>query len=135
MAVRTRTTKHLPNWVRLFVICAWLAASLGPTRAAASSPLSEIPLKSGWMVQSDCKVHGAGAELSMPSARTDGWYTASIPATVLAVQVAAGEFKDPFVGTNLRSIPGTSYPLGENFSNLELFTLPHHLSRVLEDCI
>ncbi|WP_433983650.1 hypothetical protein RBB78_22220 [Tunturiibacter empetritectus] len=37
-----------------------------------------------------------------------------------AVQVAAGEFKDPFVGTNLRSIPGTSYPLGENFSNLDM---------------
>jgi exo-1,4-beta-D-glucosaminidase len=120
MALRTCTIKHLTHWVRLVALCAWLAASHGPAGAAASSPLSEIPLKSGWTVQSDCKVHGAGAVLSMPGARTEGWYTASVPATVLAVQVAAGEFKDPFVGTNLRSIPGTSYPLGENFSNLDM---------------
>jgi len=77
-------------------------------------------MRSGWTVQSDCKIHGEGEKLSLPGARTDGWYSATVPATVLAVQVAAGEFKDPYVGTNLRSIPGTSYPLGENFSNLEM---------------
>jgi exo-1,4-beta-D-glucosaminidase len=98
-----------------------LFAVLYPTALAVTSrPSSEISLKTGWRVQSDCKVHGAGEQLSTPSAHVDGWYTATVPATVLAVQVAAGEFKDPYVGTNLRSIPGTSYPLGENFSNLEM---------------
>jgi exo-1,4-beta-D-glucosaminidase len=120
MALRTRTIRCFPNRGRLFVTCALLAASHGLAWSAASGPRSEAPLKSGWTVQSDCKIHGVGAELSMPSARTDGWYTANVPATVLAVQVAAGEFKDPFIGTNLRSIPGTSYPLGENFSNLDM---------------
>jgi exo-1,4-beta-D-glucosaminidase len=120
MALRTRTIRCFPNRGRLFVTCALLAASHGLAWSAASGPRSETPLKSGWTVQSDCKIHGVGAELSMPSARTDGWYTANVPATVLAVQVAAGEFKDPFIGTNLRSIPGTSYPLGENFSNLDM---------------
>ncbi len=56
----------------------------------------------------------------LPDANTERWYTATVPATVLAVQVAAGEFKDPFVGTNLRSIPGTSYPQGDNFSNIDM---------------
>jgi exo-1,4-beta-D-glucosaminidase len=120
MTLRTRTIRCLRSPSRLFVMGAWLVASHGPARAATGSPPSEVLLKSGWAVQSDCKVHGVGAELSLPNARTEGWYSASVPATVLAVQVAAGEFKDPFVGTNLRSIPGTSYPLGENFSNLDM---------------
>ena len=80
----------------------------------------EVALKSGWAVQSDCKVHGDGAVLSTSAGTTTGWYTATVPATVLAVQVAAGEFRDPFVGTNLRSIPGTSYAIGENFSNIDM---------------
>src|ERR1700723_2991032 len=103
MSLRTRTRECLIHRSRLIILGVWLAASHGPVRAAASNPLSKVTLKSGWTVQSDCKVHGVGAELSMPNARTEGWYPASVPATVLAVQVAAGEFKDPFVGTNLRS--------------------------------
>ena len=43
-----------------------------------------------------------------------------MPSTVLAAQVAAGEFKDPYYGDNLRNIPGTTYPVGENFSNLPM---------------
>ena len=39
------------------------------------------------------------------------------PTTVLAAQVAAGEFKDPYFSDNLRKIPGTTYPVGTNFSN------------------
>jgi exo-1,4-beta-D-glucosaminidase len=88
--------------------------------AAIDSASTSTPLKSSWTVQSDCKIHGDGAKLSAPDVQTEGWYTATVPATVLAVQVAAGEFKDLFVGTNLRSIPGTSYPQGDNFSNLEM---------------
>ena len=95
-------------------VLAFIAAT--PVLHAATS----TPLKLGWTVQSDCKIHGNGAALSLPGADTKGWYTATIPATVLAVQVAAGEFKDPYVGTNLRSIPGTSYPIGENFSNIDM---------------
>jgi exo-1,4-beta-D-glucosaminidase len=91
-----------------------------PAFAAVDSASTSVPLKSGWTVQSDCKVHGEGAKLSALDAHTEGWYTATVPATVLAVQVAAGEFKDPFVGTNLRSIPGTSYPQGDNFSNIDM---------------
>ncbi|WP_260736490.1 glycosyl hydrolase 2 galactose-binding domain-containing protein [Tunturiibacter lichenicola] len=100
----------------VFLSFAWGAPGLAATDSASTS----TPLKSGWAVQSDCKIHGDGAKLSVPEVNTEGWYTATIPATVLAVQVAAGEFKDMFVGTNLRSVPGTSYPQGDNFSNLEM---------------
>ncbi len=43
-----------------------------------------------------------------------------MPTTVLAAQVAAGVYKDVYFGMNLRSIPGASYPIGENFSNLPM---------------
>ena len=50
----------------------------------------------------------------------DGWLKTSVPSTVLAAQVAAGVFPDPYFGDNLRKIPGTSYPIGHNFSNLPM---------------
>ena len=41
--------------------------------------------------------------------------------------MASGEFKDPYFGINLRKIPGTGYPIGENFSNLPMPTdSPYH---------
>src|SRR5690348_6478476 len=85
------------------------------TKKAASATME---LKQGWSVQSACKIQSDGAAISRASFRPKGWYVAAVPATVLAVQVAAGQFKDPYFGMNLRSIPGTTYPIGKNFSNL-----------------
>jgi exo-1,4-beta-D-glucosaminidase len=80
----------------------------------------EIPLRDGWQLQSACKVTDPGTAISSPSYRPNNWISASVPTTVLAAQIAAGVYKDIFFGTNLRSIPGTTYPIGENFSNLEM---------------
>ena len=43
-----------------------------------------------------------------------------MPSTVLAAQVAAGEFRDPYFARNLRAIPGTDYPIGAIFSRLPM---------------
>ncbi len=43
-----------------------------------------------------------------------------MPTTVLAAQVGAGEFGDPYFARNLRSIPGTDYPVGKIFSRLPM---------------
>jgi exo-1,4-beta-D-glucosaminidase len=48
------------------------------------------------------------------------WQATAVPTTVLAAQVAAGEFPDPYFGRNLRSIPGTDYPIGKIFSRLAM---------------
>ena len=59
--------------------------------------------------------------ISSTTFRHEGWYRATVPATVLAAQVASGEFKDPYFGMDLRRIPGMTYPIGLNsFSNLPM---------------
>ncbi|MGA8940360.1 MAG: glycosyl hydrolase family 2 [Acidobacteriaceae bacterium] len=80
------------------------------------------PLHDGWRLQSACTIKADGDTISGPGFSTQGWLNTSVPSTVLAAQVAAGVFPDPYFGDNLRKIPGTSYPIGENFSNLPMPT-------------
>ncbi|MEO6910194.1 MAG: hypothetical protein ABI158_04640, partial [Edaphobacter sp.] len=105
-------------------MCSMLGVGYVASRADAAvprnAPSTVLELKQGWSVQSDCKVQGDGPTFSKAEFHPAGWYSATVPATVLAVQVAAGEFKDPYFGMNLRSIPGTTYPIGKNFSNIEM---------------
>ena len=61
-----------------------------------------------------------GDAISAPGFSTEGWLKTAVPSTVLAAQVAAGIFPDPYFGDNLRKIPGASYPIGENFANLPM---------------
>jgi exo-1,4-beta-D-glucosaminidase len=77
-------------------------------------------LNDGWRLESACKTNADGAKISTPGFPVDGWLKASVPTTVLAAQVAAGVFPDPYFGQNLRQIPGTSYPIGQLFANLPM---------------
>jgi exo-1,4-beta-D-glucosaminidase len=81
---------------------------------------AETALRDGWNLQSACKVTPSGDEISTTAFHPEGWYAVTVPATVLAAQVAAGEVKDPYYGMNLRKIPGESYPIGRNFANLPM---------------
>lgn len=105
----------LRRWIS-FVALSLAVTGLLAARAEASS----LALHDGWNVQSACKLHADGAAISTTSFHPEGWYTASVPATVLAVQVAAGTYKNPYFGTNLRDIPGTTYPVGHIFANLPM---------------
>ena len=75
-----------------------------------------ICLNEDWSVQSSAKLSASGAELSRASTKVEGWYKASVPATVLGTLVEAGVYPDPFFGMNLREIPGHG-PFAQNFSN------------------
>ena len=77
-------------------------------------------LNTGWQLHTGCKLEGAGAQISSDAFKPSDWISVTAPSTVLAAQVAAGQFKDPYFGMNLRSIPGTSYAIGKNFSNLPM---------------
>jgi exo-1,4-beta-D-glucosaminidase len=106
-------------------LCVGLGLGLSAPRegAAAGGPVKglRIELREGWRLQSSRKVQGTGEIISTRAFEPDGWYRVTLPSTVLAAQVAAGEFGDPFMGMNLRRIPGTSYPIGFNsFSSLPM---------------
>src|SRR5690348_13866600 len=81
---------------------------------------SKILLREGWSIQSSAKVTEEGDVLSKNHYQPRGWYTARVPSTVLATLVEDKVYPDPLVGENLRLIPGCSYPIGANFSNLPM---------------
>jgi exo-1,4-beta-D-glucosaminidase len=68
-------------------------------------------------VQTSRKVSATGESISTPTFQTRDWYKTSVPMTVFAAQVAAGDFPEPYYGMNLRKIPGISaYEIGHMFS-------------------
>jgi exo-1,4-beta-D-glucosaminidase len=105
-----------PALAMLFVL--FLVSILHSVAAADTS--GRLELHQGWALQSSCKATHGGELLSTVTFKPRGWYTASIPSTVLAAQLAAGEFEDPYFGDNLRKIPGTSYPIGGSFAELPM---------------
>jgi len=104
----------------LFAALGFVLAMLAPasrTLADSHDAANErILLRDSWMVQSTCKVGAKGAQISVPGFPTDGWHATSVPSTVVAALVADNTFPDPYFGENLRSIPGTTYPIGRMFS-------------------
>jgi len=86
--------------------------------AQSPAPMNRINLHNGWTVQTSRKVQATGDAISTPKFQTKGWYKTPVPMTILAVQVAAGEFPKPYYGMNLRKIPGTAaYEIGETFAD------------------
>jgi exo-1,4-beta-D-glucosaminidase len=77
-------------------------------------------LHDGWALQSACTMTAPGPEVSAAGFSTEGWLKATVPSTVVAAQAAAGVIPDPYYGTNIRKLPGMSYPVGYNFSKLPM---------------
>ena len=101
--------------IRIFAIIS-LVLGLSVTAAAQQ----KTALRTGWAIQSSCKVAEKGGVVSTPGFTPKGWYPATVPSTVLAALTADKVFPDPFFGMNLRAIPGTSYPIGRIFSRLPM---------------
>lgn len=97
-----------------------LGALLAIAQLAWAGPQLETTIRDGWRLQSSERITASGAQISTPAFRADGWYPTTVPSTVLAALVANKVYPDPFFGMNLRSIPGTSYPIGRNFSALPI---------------
>src|SRR5580698_3441161 len=89
-------------------------------RAADENHGQKVPLHSGWALESGCKVTAGGEALSKPGFKTDGWHSTDVPSTVVAALVADKTYPDPYYAKNLRDIPGTTYPIGKNFSLLPM---------------
>ncbi len=96
----------------------WIFAVVACMAAPAVCVAGAVtPLHEGWRLQSACTVKVGGAEISAPGFATADWLKATVPSTVLAAQAADKVLPDPYFGMNLRQIPGTDYPIGQNFSN------------------
>ena len=100
---------------KLAVSLAVLLTMPSALRAGTSTQLHD-----GWRLQSACKLQATGDVISAPAFSAGDWIQTSVPSTVLAAQAAAKAVPDPYFGDNLRQLPGTSYPIGEDFSNLPM---------------
>jgi len=104
-----------------FSICLVGICLMASTSAWARPPQksgSVLLLRDGWALQSSASVHETGDVLSTPGFKPRDWYLATVPSTVLNALVKNRVYPDPYVGMNLRSIPGTSYPIFSDFSEL-----------------
>ncbi len=110
---------NVPHCVRTMKL-ATIAAVLWVALAAPAAAQPSLTLAGGWQLQSSAEVQASGDTISTPAFRAEGWHAAAVPSTVLAALVRDGVYPDPYFGMNLRSIPGTTYPIGRNFSNLEI---------------
>src|SRR5262245_60040200 len=91
--------------------------SLSVLRDESAEMLGQpLSLNADWRIQSSARLAQSGPQLSTPHADTTHWYATDLPATVLGTLVECGEYADPFVGDNLRRIPGQGPP-AQNFSN------------------
>jgi exo-1,4-beta-D-glucosaminidase len=106
------------------VLCLWLCLSsfLFAQQPKARRPVATdtLSLRDGWTLQSSCKVEQKGDVVSTPKFRPQGWYAVSVPTTVFAALVKHKVYPDPGFGMNLRSMPGMTYPVGANFSNIPM---------------
>lgn len=80
----------------------------------------QLLLRENWFIQSSADVRSDGATISKVGFSTQAWYPATLPSTVLSALVEGKVYPDPYVGMNLRSIPGTTYPIFEDFSNFPM---------------
>jgi exo-1,4-beta-D-glucosaminidase len=97
----------------------WFALSVSVSLliGSAAAQSARVDLHEDWQLVSSCKLKDTGETISTAAYHTVGWYRTTVPSTVLAAQVASGEFHDPYYAMNLREIPGTSYPQGDLFSH------------------
>jgi len=99
------------------VLCCLIWLSAGAS-ASETNEADAILLRENWFIQSSANQQAEGAAISTVGFHSNDWYPATIPATVLSALVEDKVYPDPYSGMNLRSIPGTSYPIFEDFSNI-----------------
>jgi exo-1,4-beta-D-glucosaminidase len=100
----------------LLLICGVLLSASANAQMGGSRGM----LRDGWKLQSGCVARAAGEQVSSVGFDVSAWIETSVPHTVLGAQVDAGIFRDPFLGMNLRGIPGPDYPFGKIFGYLPM---------------
>jgi exo-1,4-beta-D-glucosaminidase len=81
---------------------------------------AKVFLRKGWSIQSSTQIKEKGDAISTNKFQAKDWYPATVPSTIVGNLVEDKVYPDPLVDKNLRLIPGCSYPVGANFSNLPM---------------
>ena len=114
--VLLRSHRRLGAFMLLMFALAGSSISANPGK----DPSGKVYLQSDWALQSSCQFSATGDQISTVGFTTDGWHSTEVPSTVVAALVADKTYPDPYYGMNLRDIPGTTYPIGKNFSLLPM---------------
>jgi beta-mannosidase len=86
------TTRNIVLFVFLFAV------------AIAQAQVGELPV-GGWKMQDASKVSAAAELVASAAFRPEGWYTATVPGTVLTTLVDNKVYPEPLYGENMRAIP------------------------------
>src|SRR5436190_3689436 len=117
VSVQSRGESFMVRSLRVFFVSLLnLSAVIALASDVGNKP--DLFLRENWFIQSSADLHANGSAISTAGFPTTGWYPAALPSTVLNALVEDKVYPDPYVGMNLRSIPGTTYPIFEDFSNI-----------------
>ena len=103
------------------IVCPALSASSGPLN---DPPANSIVLRDGWRLQTSVLAGENGEPISRPDFKTDGWYAASVPTTVLNALVRNSVYPDPYVGMNNMRIPDASDEFNRKYGLAKFSHLP-----------
>lgn len=84
------------------LFASFLVSTASSALAAPAAPPAPLTLSSGWQLQDAAKVTDSGAQLSTAAFRPQGWYTATVPGTVLTTLVNNHVYPEPLYGENNR---------------------------------
>ena len=104
----------------LFTLTTFSFTQTSTDNPVKHSTEARLALSDGWSLQTSAKVEAKGEVISTTTFSPKDWHTATVPSTVVAALVKDKTLPDPFPGTNLRSFPGVTYPIGANFSNIAM---------------
>jgi exo-1,4-beta-D-glucosaminidase len=104
----------------LCILVLSFSSLISAQEASRPHPDSALSLRESWNLQSSCKVEAKGEAVSTLAFQPKDWYAVTVPTTVVAALVKHKVYPDPFFGTNLRTFPGVTYPIGTNFSGIPM---------------
>ncbi len=79
--------------------------------------LERKKLSENWFIQSSEYLQVTGEIISQNDFQINSWHPVSVPTTVVAGLVSNGIYPDPFIGLNLKKIPGFKENVYQNFDN------------------
>jgi exo-1,4-beta-D-glucosaminidase len=86
----------------------WVFVGLALASRAWGAPDGPVFLREGWRLQTSLLARENGDKISQPDFKTDSWYEAAVPTTVLNALVRNAIYPDPYVGMNNVRIPDAS---------------------------